>query len=176
VTWAAWPRTGSWCCWICAEPGDFAVPADPATYRCDRQVADVEALSEHLGLARMDVLAHLASGNLALLYAAQYPERIGRPALLTPNAWAVGLQATPEQRRAAALLRRDEPWFEEAYAALGAALGGGKPNGSFEPFFYGRWDAAAQAHAASGDGQFNPEAAARYGSEGLSTRPRPGPR
>ncbi|MET7711387.1 hypothetical protein [Streptomyces sp. NPDC005407] len=47
----------------------------------------------------------------------------------------------------------------------------GKPNGSFEPFFYGRWDEAAQAHAASGDGQFNPEAAARYGSEGAFEPP-----
>jgi pimeloyl-ACP methyl ester carboxylesterase len=47
----------------------------------------------------------------------------------------------------------------------------GKPNGSFEPFFSGRWGAAAQAHAASGDGQFNPEAAARYGSEGAFDPP-----
>jgi pimeloyl-ACP methyl ester carboxylesterase len=30
--------------------GASAIPADPATYRCDRQVDDVEALRVHLGL------------------------------------------------------------------------------------------------------------------------------
>ena len=53
--------------------GDSAVPADPATYRCDRQVADVEALRAHLGLERLDLLAHSAGAALALLYAARHP-------------------------------------------------------------------------------------------------------
>ncbi|MFF3744566.1 alpha/beta fold hydrolase [Streptomyces kronopolitis] len=37
--------------------GDSGVPTDPAGYRCDPQVADVEALRRHLGLDRVDVLA-----------------------------------------------------------------------------------------------------------------------
>lgn len=41
--------------------GDSAVPDDPATYRCDRQAADVEALRAHLGLERVDLLAHSAA-------------------------------------------------------------------------------------------------------------------
>ncbi|MFL6121677.1 alpha/beta fold hydrolase, partial [Actinophytocola sp.] len=36
--------------------GESATPADPATYRCDRQVDDVEALRVHLGLDRVDLL------------------------------------------------------------------------------------------------------------------------
>jgi pimeloyl-ACP methyl ester carboxylesterase len=52
--------------------GGSGVPADPATYRCDRQVADVEALRDHLGLERVDVLAHSAAGDLAILYAARF--------------------------------------------------------------------------------------------------------
>jgi pimeloyl-ACP methyl ester carboxylesterase len=34
------------------------------------------------------------------------------------------------------------------------------------PFFYGRWDAAAQAHQASAAAQTNTEAAALFGAEG----------
>ncbi len=41
--------------------GDSAVPADPSTYRCDRQVPDIEALRRHLGLDHIDVLAHSAA-------------------------------------------------------------------------------------------------------------------
>jgi hypothetical protein len=36
--------------------GESGVPADPGTYRCDRQVEDVEALRKHLGLDRLDLL------------------------------------------------------------------------------------------------------------------------
>jgi pimeloyl-ACP methyl ester carboxylesterase len=35
-------------------------------------VADVEALRDHLGLERVDVLAHSAAGDLAILYAARF--------------------------------------------------------------------------------------------------------
>src|SRR4051812_42992500 len=38
---------------------------DPTSYRCDRLVDDVEALRTHLGLDRIDVLAHSAGANLA---------------------------------------------------------------------------------------------------------------
>ncbi|MEV6401221.1 alpha/beta hydrolase [Streptomyces sp. NPDC051907] len=143
--------------------GASEVPADPDTYRCDRQVDDVEALREHLGLERMDVLAHSASGSLAMLYAARRPERVGRLALVAPSLQAVGPAATPEEYRAAALLHTGEPWFDEAYAALDAVLSGQEPKGSPSPLFYGRWDEAAQAHAAATDKQINWEAAARYG-------------
>src|SRR4051812_14770210 len=44
--------------------GASAEPADPATYRCDRQVADVDAVRRHLGLDRLDLLAHSAGANL----------------------------------------------------------------------------------------------------------------
>ncbi len=58
--------------------GDSAIPADPATYRCDRQVDDVEALRGHLGLDRVDLLAHSAGRNPAMLYSARYPQRVSR--------------------------------------------------------------------------------------------------
>ncbi|WP_314225151.1 alpha/beta fold hydrolase [Streptomyces zaehneri] len=140
--------------------GDSAVPADPATYRCDRQVDDVEALRLRLGQERIDVLAHSAGGSLALLYAARYPHRVSRLALITATPWALGRPATAEDRLTAARLRTDEPWFGTAYPAFEAWLaGGGDPDWEVVgAFFHGRWDAAARAHDAAADGQTNSEA------------------
>jgi len=69
--------------------GKSAVPAEPASYRCDRQVDDVEALRRHLGLDRLDLAGHSAGATLALMYAARYPERISRLVLITPSPRAV---------------------------------------------------------------------------------------
>ncbi|MFI7611338.1 alpha/beta fold hydrolase [Nonomuraea terrae] len=147
--------------------GRSATPADPASYRCDRLVGDVEALREHLGLDRIDLLAHCAGANLALLYAVRHPERVARLALITPSTVAVGFAPTGEDRLAAARLRADEPWFGPAYAALESIVAGdGDDWKAIDPFFYGRWDAPARAHLAAQDGRRNPEAAAVLAAEG----------
>jgi pimeloyl-ACP methyl ester carboxylesterase len=152
--------------------GDSAIPADPATYRCDRQVDDVEALRAHLGLDRVDLLAHSAGGNLATLYAARYPQRVSRLALITATPWAVGLPVTAEDRLTAARLREDEPWFADAYPAFEAAWTGRGPfDDAMMPFFYGRWDATARAHMAAEEQQANDDAAAVYGSAGAYDPP-----
>ncbi|MDO0917562.1 alpha/beta hydrolase [Streptomyces sp. DT2A-34] len=152
--------------------GNSAVPADPATYRCDHLVDDVEVLRAHMGLAHMDVLGHSAGGSLAMLYAARYPERVSRLALVTANPWALGMPATAEDRLAAARLREGEPWFAEAFPAYQASLAGaGEFDPVFAPFFYGRWDGAAKEHDARGDDEFNDEAAGIYGSEGAYDPP-----
>ncbi|MGW2547364.1 alpha/beta fold hydrolase, partial [Kitasatospora sp. NPDC001574] len=104
--------------------GDSAVPADTATYRCDRLVDDVEALRVHLGLDRLDLLGHSAGVNLAVRYAERHPERVARLALITPSVMALGVTIDGETRRETARLRRGEPWFAEAYAALEAITSG----------------------------------------------------
>jgi proline iminopeptidase len=149
--------------------GGSAIPRDAASYRCDRLVDDVEALRERLGLERFDLLAHCAGANLATLYAARHPERVGRLALITPSTRAVGLDATGEARLELARLRAAEPWFAPALAALEAIVAGEATGDSWtaiDPFFYGRWDAAARAHLAAQDGRRNDEAAAAFGAEG----------
>jgi pimeloyl-ACP methyl ester carboxylesterase len=149
--------------------GQSAIPQDAASYRCDRLVDDAEALREHLGLDRVDLLAHCAGANLAALYAARYPERVGKLALITPSTMAAGITATGASRREVALLRKDEPWFSAAFAALEAIMAGDATDDrwkAIDPFFYGRWDAAAQAHHAAQDGHRNTEAAAAFGAEG----------
>ncbi|MFJ8801794.1 MULTISPECIES: alpha/beta hydrolase [unclassified Streptomyces] len=140
-------------------------PADPATYRCDRQVDDVEAFRAHLGLDRVDLLAHSAGGDLALLYAVRHPERVRSLTLVAARARALGVDFTPEHRAEGAALRAREPWFEGAHAAYGRIWAGTASDADFDaatPFFYGRWDAAARAHAATDLDQTNEEAADRY--------------
>ncbi|WP_393099734.1 alpha/beta fold hydrolase [Streptomyces sp. LN325] len=149
--------------------GDSAVPADPATYRCDRQVGDVEALRAHLGLDRVDLLAHSAAGDLALLHAAAHPHRVRTLTLVTARARALGVDFTLEHRREAAALRRAEPWFEKAYEAFERIWAGSVADADWDavaPFFYGRWDATARAHAAAEVGQTNEEAGDLYASAG----------
>jgi pimeloyl-ACP methyl ester carboxylesterase len=130
--------------------GGSEVPADPAAYRCDRVARDVEALRAELGLDRMDLLGHSAGGNVALLYAAAHPERIGHLVLLTPSVRALGLTFTGQEQQAAMRRRSAEPWFEAAWAAAQAADDGDESAETtlgYQPFLYGRWDGAAQAHA-----------------------------
>ncbi|MEU8707874.1 alpha/beta hydrolase [Streptomyces sp. NPDC048565] len=153
--------------------GDSAVPQDPATYRIDRLVDDVEALRAHLGLEQADVLGHSASGELAALYAAKYPRRLRSLTLVTPGTGTLGLPATDQDRRDAAALRAHEPWYAEARAALDEIQAGrATPEAwaGIRPFTYGRWDAEARAHAALSPAQRNTSAGSLYYPEdGLDT-------
>ncbi|MFH8801955.1 alpha/beta fold hydrolase [Streptomyces sp. NPDC017936] len=144
--------------------GDSAAPADPATYRCDRQVEDVEALRVHLGLERMDVLAHSAGGSLALLHAARHPDRVARLVLVTVIPRALGRPPTAEERLAAARLRAHEPWFATALPELEAWLAGeDDPDWNrLARFFHGRWDDTARAHEAAAEEESNDEAAGLF--------------
>lgn len=149
--------------------GDSAVPDDPATYRCDRLVDDVEALREHLGLEHIDLLAHSAAGDLAALYAARYPRALRGLLLIAPGTRAAGLGFAEREAREAAGLRRTEPWYEEALPALDeiwAGRGTDELRAAARPFLYGRWDAAAQDHAASSAAQINALAARGYYGQG----------
>ncbi|MFB6439420.1 alpha/beta fold hydrolase [Streptomyces sp. NPDC056411] len=149
--------------------GDSEVPADPASYRCDRQVADVEALRAHLGLERVDLLAHSAAGDLALHYAARHPQRLRTLTMITARARALGVDFTVAHRREAAALRTSEPWFAAARDAFDALWAGTATDAQWDaaaPFFYGRWDAGARAHAAQEVAQTNESAGELYASAG----------
>jgi pimeloyl-ACP methyl ester carboxylesterase len=145
--------------------GESAVPVDPASYRCDRLVDDVEALRVHLGLDRIDLLAHSAGAALALLYVARHLDRVGRLVLLNPSPRPVGLEITDLDRRQVAELRRQEAWFPDAFAAFERIWSGDATAADWKaiaPFTYGRWDAVTQAHLARQASQKNADAAAVY--------------
>jgi pimeloyl-ACP methyl ester carboxylesterase len=140
-------------------------PADPATLGVNRLVADVEWLRAHLGLERMDLLAHSAGAVLATLYAAAFPERLSSLTLITPGLTAVGVSLTSDQFEAVAGLRAGEPWYQAARAAMDDILAGDQSATAFRasrPLFYARWDAAAQEHAAFGIPERHAAARAGY--------------
>jgi pimeloyl-ACP methyl ester carboxylesterase len=133
--------------------GLSADPVDPATFRVDRMVRDVDALRAHLGLGRMDLLAHSAGAILATLYAAAHPDRVSRLILITPGLAAVGVGVTEQELSAVLESRSAEPWYPVASAALAEILAGSMSTEAFgasRPLFYDRWDAAARAHATLG--------------------------
>lgn len=149
--------------------GESAVPADPSSYRVDRQVDDIEALRVHLGLDRIDLLGHSAGGALAVLYAARHPDRVNRLVLVTPSPRVVGVEIADEDRRELAELRGGEPWFAAAYAAFERIWAGAPTDADWAgiaPFSYGRWDADSQANEARHETETNGEAAAAYYSVG----------
>jgi proline iminopeptidase len=136
--------------------GLSADPADPATFRVDRLVHDVAALRAHLGLDRMKLLAHSAGAILATQYAAACPERLSALILVTPALAAAGVEVSEEQLPASLAHRAAEPWYPAARAALEQIMAGNLSMEAFRasrPFYYGRWDETAQAHAVVGVSQ-----------------------
>ena len=128
--------------------------------RVDQIVPDVDALRAHLGRKTIDMVAHSAGANLALLYAARHPDRIGKLALITPSRRAVGGPPTPDEQAAVYVQHAHQPWYAAAVAewdTRGAAA---------RALTYGRWDAAAQAHAAAQDDEVTPNAQAIYYADG----------
>ncbi|MEV7440045.1 alpha/beta hydrolase [Streptomyces sp. NPDC091204] len=134
--------------------GFSAMPADPTTCRVDRLVADVEALRRHLGLDTIDLLGHSAGAGVALLYAGAHPERLHSLVLATPSFAAIGLPSDTGAEEVLAS-RAAEPWYAQAlsaYRSVKAARSFAEAaphRPAFEPLMYGRWDAAATAHAAA---------------------------
>lgn len=150
--------------------GESADATDEESYRCDRLVADVEALREHLGLEQFDLFGHSAAGALATLYAAAHPERLSHLILMTPMLNAVGVEPAETEWRAALAARSGEPWFAEAMAAVEKAEAGDESTEvrrGYQPFGYGRWDEAASAHSELGLSDRAKPVLEHYGSAGV---------
>jgi proline iminopeptidase len=132
--------------------------------RVDRLVDDLEALRLHLGLDRMDLLAHSAGAVLAILYAARHPQRLSALLLVTPGLAAAGVYGSGDSDAILARLAA-EPWYRDAVEAFAQIKGGDLSVAAFRasrPLFYRRWDAAAQAHAGVGLTERNMVARAGY--------------
>lgn len=132
----------------------------------------MEALRTHLGLDRMDLLAHSAGANIATLYATRHPARVSRLVLVTPSLAAPGIHVTAGDRLAVARLRANEPWYPEAYAALTGITAGDPAPGAWDaiaPFYYGRWTPEAESYHRSHGTHRNDDAAAVFAAEGAFT-------
>lgn len=130
--------------------GRSAVPSDRASCSFTAQARDVDALRRHLGLGRVDVLAHSAGALTAQHHAAGFPSGTGRLVLVTPVGRA---SREPDAAELAAIRagRADEPWYADAAdAAAGLERGGGDTRAltaRIAPFSWGRWDDRARAEA-----------------------------
>jgi pimeloyl-ACP methyl ester carboxylesterase len=137
--------------------GASQAPRDPATYRVDRLVLDVEALREHLGLDRMDLFGHSASGGICLLYAAGHPDRLDHLVLVAPSLRVAGIPSDLGVDDVLALRER-EPWYADAVAALYAEATSAQELERYKwlaaPLLYRQWNAAAQAQTAAEPAQF----------------------
>jgi proline iminopeptidase len=135
--------------------GGSTKPSDPRAYAIEDYVSDLEELREHLGLERMQLFGHSHGGIVAMAYAARHPERVERLILASTLA-----RFSPEQAAAMAAAveaHADEPWYEDARAALKA-----EEAGEFKtdeeladlslrefPFYFARYGDQEQAYVAT---------------------------
>jgi pimeloyl-ACP methyl ester carboxylesterase len=135
--------------------GRSAFPDDPYSFTPEVLAADVEALRRHLGLDTIELLGHSAGGKVAQVYASRFPECVG--ALILVCSW-LGAPPDADAERADIRGRRaGESWYAEAVEAQEAlpyarASERAMLERMTRPFWYGRWDEKAEAHATRNDG------------------------
>lgn len=95
---------------------------DSRSYTTEDYVADLDEFRAHLGLERMLLLGHSHGGVVAQAYAARHPDRVERLVLASTLARFDAEQEAA--MKAAVEAKADEPWFEDALAALQAEQAG----------------------------------------------------
>jgi proline iminopeptidase len=85
-------------------------------YSWDHLIADLEALRLHLKQHKIWLIGHSEGGTQILHYACRYPDRVSGLILLDAAPVGGGESQSEAMRRAA--LRKDQPWYAEAVAAL----------------------------------------------------------
>jgi pimeloyl-ACP methyl ester carboxylesterase len=96
--------------------GDSSRPADASAYDLEDYVADIEALREHLGLDRFDLLGHSHGGFVAIVWAGTHPDRVGRLVLAsTATRFTDEIRA---RRMEPIATHQGRPYFEDSIAAL----------------------------------------------------------
>jgi pimeloyl-ACP methyl ester carboxylesterase len=93
-------------------------PADPAAYALEQYADDIEAVREHLGIERLDLLGHSHGGFVAMVWGSAHPARVGRLVLAsTVPRFTDDIRGRQRQRVGA---HHGQPYFEDAMAALQA--------------------------------------------------------
>jgi len=145
--------------------GASELPADRDSLQFVRLADDVEDVRRALGGDGLDVLGHSAGCPVVLTHAARHPGTVRRLVLVTPSGRPFGWEADDLDAIRAA--RAHEEWYADA-AEAAAALADASPRVRSQleketrPFWYGRWDARTQDHAAGADTQMSLRASAGY--------------
>ncbi|MDI6103433.1 alpha/beta hydrolase [Actinoplanes sp. NEAU-A12] len=118
--------------------GRSGVPLDRTTVSFTRQADDVEALREHLGMERLDILAHSAGTLTAQEYAVRHRNRVRRLVLVTPIGRA-GRDIDTAELAGIRAGRAAEPWYPHAAAALAEDVTNPITRARLIPFHWHRW-------------------------------------
>jgi proline iminopeptidase len=78
--------------------GRSEIITDSTRLRASDHVRDLEALRQHFGLAQMTLIGQSWGGGLAILYAAEHPERVKRILLVGPMPPTVALYALRQKK------------------------------------------------------------------------------
>ncbi|MFE5409207.1 alpha/beta fold hydrolase [Microbacterium sp. NPDC056569] len=134
--------------------GRSPLPADDSAASWWAQGDDLDALRAHLGVDRLDVVAHSAGTRVATAFAARHPDRVGRLVLVTPP--VAHLVDEPSDVAEIAARRAGDSDFEPAFAHLSVPA----PLDDEEAFAawdadtaaagYAHWGAVERAHARVG--------------------------
>ena len=115
-------------------------------YSLAAYATDLEALREHLGAERFDLLGFSHGGMVAMAYSATFEQRVRRLVLAgTLAVWDDEAQAAMERGIEA---RRGEPWFAEAQRAIEEEQAGGFSSAKEliantqrqAPLYFHRWE------------------------------------
>ena len=85
---------------------------DPHAYTFKNFVADIEGLRKHLGLESMWLMGHSDGGRMILNYAAEHGDHVEGLILVDAPA---GISSNDSSRIKRMQLRKNEPWFDEAF-------------------------------------------------------------
>jgi pimeloyl-ACP methyl ester carboxylesterase len=151
--------------------GHSELPEDRESLAFPRLADDLQTVVAAAGGGPVDVLAHSAGCHVAMVFASRRPELVRRLVLVTPSANGLAdvTETWPDIARIRAS-RSAEPWYAQV-AAIEAELAQlpedrrRRLDRGLRPYFYGRWDAAAQAHAAATDQQMSLRATAAFRPE-----------
>jgi pimeloyl-ACP methyl ester carboxylesterase len=151
--------------------GHSELPEERESLAFPRLADDLEAVAAVWATGPVDVLGHSAGCHVAMVHASRYPATVRKLVLVTPSAnGLVGYDEISGDIARIRAMRADEPWYAEvaeieADVALLPEDRQRRLNRGLRPFFYGRWDAAAQAHAEATDRQMSLRATAAFRPE-----------
>jgi len=95
--------------------GESGRPASTDAYDLEDYAADLELIREHLGLDRVDLVGHSHGGFVAINWAGNNPERVGR--LVLANTAPRFTDEIRKRRTERVESHRGRPYFDECMAA-----------------------------------------------------------
>jgi pimeloyl-ACP methyl ester carboxylesterase len=93
-------------------------PSDRGDYDLEQYAQDIEAVREHLGLERLDLLGHSHGGFVAMVWGGAHPERVGRLILASTTPRFLDEIGAAQRERIGS--HQGQPYFEDAMQALQA--------------------------------------------------------